>query len=90
MTKSPDGGEITSGRCWWGNKEDVEEAKERERFWLSFVYADFPVLHYLSRPGSNLESLRRALYNGLGVLRVTPSHPVKSPSNDTPFVLKQG
>ena len=88
--ESPDGGEITKRALVVGNKEDVEEAKERGAFLAELYAADFPVLTIATASGSNLEMLRRALYDGLGVLRVYTKSPGKKPEHDAPFVLKQG
>jgi uncharacterized protein len=73
-----------------GNKEDVEAAKERGAFLAELYAADFPVLTISAASGSNLETLRRALYDGLGVLRVYTKSPGKKPELDAPFVLKRG
>ena len=88
--ESPDGGEITKRALLVGNKEDVEEAKERGAFLAELYAADFPVFTISAASVSNLETLRRALYDGLGVLRVYTKSPGKKPEHDAPFVLKQG
>jgi small GTP-binding protein len=88
--ESADGGEIAKRALLVGNKEDVEHAEERGAFLAELYAADFPVLTVSAASGSNLEALRRALYDGLGVLRVYTKSPGKKPEHDTPFVLKQG
>ena len=88
--ESPEGGEITKRALLVGNKEDAEGAKERGAFLAELYAADFPVLTISAVSGSNLETLRRALYDGLGVLRVYTKSPGKKPEHDAPFVLKQG
>ncbi len=88
--ESPEGGEITKRALMVGNKEDAEGAKERGAFLVELYAADFPVLTISAASGSNLETLRRALYDGLGVLRVYTKSPGKKPEHDAPFVLKQG
>jgi ribosome-interacting GTPase 1 len=88
--ESPDGGEITKRALLVGNKEDVEGAKERGAFLAELHAADFQVLTVSAVSGSNLEALRRVLYEGLEVLRVYTKSPGKKPAHDTPFVLKQG
>jgi ribosome-interacting GTPase 1 len=88
--ESADEGEITKQALLVGNKEDVEDAKERGAFLAELYAADFPVLTISAVSGSNLEVLRRALYDGLGVLRVYTKSPGKKPELDAPFVLKQG
>ena len=88
--ENPEGGEITKRALLVGNKEDGEGAKERGAFLAELYAADFPVLTVSAASGSNLETLRRALYDGLGVLRVYTKSPGKKPGHDAPFVLKQG
>jgi uncharacterized protein len=88
--ESADGGEIAKRALLVGNKEDVENAKERGAFLAELYGADFLVLTVSAASGSNLETLRRALYDSLGVLRVYTKSPGKKPEHDTPFVLKQG
>jgi uncharacterized protein len=86
----PDGGEITKRALLVGNKDDAEGAKERGAFLAELHGADFPVLTISAALGSNLETLRRALFDGLGVLRVYTKSPGKKPELDAPFVLQQG
>jgi uncharacterized protein len=88
--ENPQEGEIAKRTLLVANKEDVEEAKERGAFLTELHAADFPVLTVSAASGSNLEVLRRTLYDGLGVLRVYTKSPGKKPELDAPFVLKQG
>jgi hypothetical protein len=88
--ENPDGGEITKRALLVGNKEDVEAAKERGAFLTELYAADLPVLTISAATGNNLETLRRALYDGLGVLRVYTKTPGKKPELDAPFVLQPG
>jgi ribosome-interacting GTPase 1 len=87
---SSDVGQITKRTLLVGNKEEVEGAKERGAFLAELYAADFPVLTISAASGSNFDTLRRALYDGLGVLRVYTKSPGKKPEHDAPFVLKQG
>jgi uncharacterized protein len=88
--ESTDEVEIAKRALLVGNKEDAEGAKERAAFLAELYAADLPVLTVSAASGSNLEVLRRALYDGLGVLRVYTKSPGKKPELDAPFVLKQG
>jgi small GTP-binding protein len=83
-------GEITKRTVLVGNKEDAEDAKERGAFLTELHADDFPVLSISAASRANFEALRRALYDGLGVLRVYTKSPGKKPELDAPFVLKQG
>jgi uncharacterized protein len=85
-----DAGEITKRALVVGNKDDVVDARERGAFLAELFAADFLVLTVSAASGSNLEALRRALYDELGVLRVYTKSPGKKPELDAPFVLKQG
>jgi len=87
---SPDGGDITKRALLVGNKEDAAGARERGTFLAELHAADFPVLTVSATSGSNLVTLRRTLYDGLGVLRVYTKTPGKKSEHDAPFVLKQG
>jgi uncharacterized protein len=87
---SSDGGDITKRALLVGNKADAADAKERGAFLVELHAADFPVLTVSATAGSDLEALRRALYERLGVLRVYTKTPGKKPEHDAPFVLKQG
>jgi ribosome-interacting GTPase 1 len=87
---SADEGEITKRALLVGNKEDVDDAKERAALLTELYTADLPVYPVSAASGSNLEALRQALYMGLGILRVYTKSPGKKPDLDTPFVLKQG
>jgi uncharacterized protein len=88
--ETSDGGDITKHALLVGNKEDVEEAKERGAFLAELYSADFSIMTISAASDSQLETLRRALYDGLGVLRVYTKSPGKKPQHDAPFVLKQG
>jgi ribosome-interacting GTPase 1 len=87
---SSDEGEITKRAVLVGTKEDGEDAKERGAFLAELHAAELPVLSISAASSGNLEALRRALYDGLGVLRVYTKSPGKKPEIDAPFVLKQG
>jgi small GTP-binding protein len=87
---SPDGGDISKRALLVGNKADAAGAKERGTFLAELYVGDFPVLTVSAASGSHLDTLRRALYEGLGVLRVYTKSPGKKPEHEAPFVLKQG
>jgi ribosome-interacting GTPase 1 len=73
-----------------GNKEDLDGAKERAALLAECYAADLPLLTVSAASGGNLEALRRALYEGLGIVRVYTKSPGKKPDFEAPFVLKQG
>jgi ribosome-interacting GTPase 1 len=73
-----------------GNKADFDGAKERAILLSEFYGTEWPILTLSAASGSNLEALRRALYDGLSLVRVYTKSPGKKPTFDAPFVLKQG
>ncbi|MBI3325995.1 MAG: 50S ribosome-binding GTPase [Nitrospinae bacterium] len=73
-----------------GNKADGEGAEERAAMLEELYAPEFPVLAMSAATGSHLEALRRALYDGLGILRVYTKAPGKRADSQTPFVLKKG
>jgi uncharacterized protein len=89
-TEAPNEGEATKRALLVGNKEDAEGAKERASVLRELYGAEFPVLTVSAATGSNLEALRRALYDGLSILRVYTKAPGKKPELNAPFVLKKG
>jgi uncharacterized protein len=88
--ESTDEGEITKRALLVGNKEDVDDAKERAILLAELYAADLPVCTISAASGSNLEALRQALYTGLDIIRVYTKSPGKKPDLQAPFVLKQG
>lgn len=91
----PDAGELAEGEAakralLVGNKEDAEGARDRAAMLRELYAADFPVLSISAATGSNLEGFRRALYEGLDILRVYTKAPGKKPDVNAPFVLKNG
>jgi len=90
-----DAGELAAGEAakralLVGNKADADGAGERAAILEAFYAADFPVLSVSANTGTNLETLRRALYAGLEILRVYTKVPGKKPDLTAPFVLKHG
>jgi ribosome-interacting GTPase 1 len=73
-----------------GNKADVEGTKEPGAMLAEYYASDFPTLTISAATGHNLEALQRALYEGLGILRVYTKAPGKKPESQAPFVLKRG
>lgn len=73
-----------------GTKEDAEGAKARGAMLAEYYAADVPVCLISAATGANLESLRRAIYEGLDILRVYTKVPGKKADHQAPFVLKKG
>jgi ribosome-interacting GTPase 1 len=85
-----DGGDLTKRALLVGNQADAAGAKERGTFLAELYAAEFSVFTVSAAAGTGLETLQRALYDGLEVLRVYTKTPGKKPEHDAPFVLKQG
>jgi ribosome-interacting GTPase 1 len=88
--ESADEGELAKPALLVGNKEDVDGAKERAALVAELYAVDLPVYSVSSALGSNLEPLRQALYDGLGILRVYTKSPGKKPDLNAPFALPRG
>ncbi len=75
-------------------KADDRDAAARLELFLELVgatpLADLPVLTVSARDGTGLDSLRRAIFESLGVIRIYTKAPGKKPDYDTPFVLPRG
>jgi ribosome-interacting GTPase 1 len=84
------GGEVTKRALLVGNKADVEGAGELGAFLAELYAVELPVLTISATAGTALDTLRRALYAGLEVVRVYTKSPGKKPEHDAPFVLRQG
>ncbi len=72
------------------NKADAEGADDRRTILADAYGARWPVVPLSARDGTNLESLKRRLFEFLGVLRVYTKAPGKPPSLETPVVLPIG
>jgi ribosome-interacting GTPase 1 len=84
------GGELTKRALLVGNKADVQGAGELGAFLAELYAAELPVLTISATAGTGLDTLRRALYAGLEVVRVYTKSPGKKPEHDAPFVLRRG
>jgi ribosome-interacting GTPase 1 len=72
------------------NKLDVPGAETALEI-LQSVYADrFPIQAVSAETGQGLEGLRRAIYDGLGIIRVYSKPPGKEPSMRSPVVIPKG
>ncbi len=83
-------GEAAKRALLVGNKEDAEGAKERSAMLQELYTAEFPLLTVSAAMGDNLEALRRAIYEGLDILRVYTKAPGKKPDLNSPFILQKG
>lgn len=73
------------------NKIDAEEAQDRLALLHEFVPLPFPEYVISALHGTNLETLRNAIYESLDVVRVytkQPNH--KEPDMDRPFTIRRG
>jgi len=73
-----------------GNKLDAPGAAERLALVRDFFGDTLPLYAVSAAHGTGLETLRRALFELLGVVRVYSKPPGRKVDTSTPFVLKRG
>jgi ribosome-interacting GTPase 1 len=83
-------GEVAKPALLVGGKGDRQGAAERGTFLAELYASDLPTVTVSAVSGSNLDALRRALYDGLGLLRVYTKSPGKKAELETPFALRRG
>lgn len=72
------------------NKTDDESIAEVFELFCELLEEDWPVLPVSATTGRNLDSLKRALFERLEIVRVYSKAPGKEPDFSAPFVLKKG
>jgi len=72
------------------NKCDDEDADEVFEIFLELLDDDWPVLPVSAVTSRNLERLKQAVYERLGIIRVYSKAPGREPDLSAPFVLKKG
>ena len=72
-----------------GNKSETPSAEESWEV-LQASYPGLPGLLVSAKAGLGLEALRRAIYDGLAIVRVYSKPPGKEPSMQAPVVLPRG
>ncbi len=73
-----------------GNKVDAPSAGAALEIVQKYFGSRFSVHAVSAKSGHGLESLRRLIYDGLGIVRVYSKPPGKDPSMRSPVVLPQG
>ncbi len=72
------------------NKNDDQESDELLQVFLALLEDDWPLVPVSATTGRNLESLKRAVFDQLEIMRVYAKPPGKKPDLGTPFVLPRG
>ncbi len=73
------------------NKIDLPEAADRLELLKEFCEIDFPEFPISAEQGDGLETLRRAIFESLNVVRIYTKMPQKKEADfDKPFTLPQG
>jgi len=72
------------------NKYDGEEYEEHYQIFLELMDQSCPTIPISADTGYNLETLERAVFEQLGVIRVYSQAPGKKPDFDAPFVIRKG
>lgn len=90
---APDAGEPGVARkpcILAANKIDVPGAADSLEVLRSLYGARFPILAISAQTGQGCEPLRRAIYDGLRIVRVYSKPPGKDPSMQSPVILPLG
>jgi ribosome-interacting GTPase 1 len=72
------------------NKADDEGSDELFELFCQLLDEEWPCLPVSAATGRNLEGLKRAVFENLGIIRVYAKPPGKEPDFSAPFVLKKG
>ncbi len=73
------------------NKIDVPDAADRREFFAEYVTFELERFEISALEGTGIESLRDAIYQAMGVVRVYTKLPTKKePDYDSPFTLPRG
>ncbi|RME46821.1 MAG: TGS domain-containing protein [Chloroflexi bacterium] len=72
------------------NKNDDETTDEIYEIFLGLLEDEWPLIPISVATGRNLDRLKQAVFEHLGVIRVYSKAPGKPPDLDVPFVLKKG
>lgn len=72
------------------NKCDDESTDEDFQIFRDLLEEEWPLLPISTATGRNLDLLKKAVFDLLGIVRVYTKVPGKDPDLDAPFVLKKG
>lgn len=72
------------------NKADDEQSDELYELFCQLLDEEWPCLPVSATTGRNLEGLKKAVFECLGIIRVYAKPPGKDPDFSAPFVLKKG
>jgi ribosome-interacting GTPase 1 len=72
------------------NKLDLRDGPETLQLFQEMLVDPFPVFSVSAEERMNLDDLRKALFEGLGLIRVYTKVPGKEADLKTPFLFKQG
>ncbi len=72
------------------NKYDSEEYAEHYQIFQELLEGDHPLIPASAKTGHNLDALKRAIFEALGVIRVYSRAPGKEVDRSAPFVVEKG
>jgi len=72
------------------NKADDKDTEELFEIFRGLLDHDWPALPISTLTGRNLEQLKQAVFQRLGVIRIYAKPPGKDPDYSAPFILKRG
>ena len=87
---SVEGGWISLRAILLANKCDIKNAIKAYQTFKTHFIDSFPILPISAKEGMNLESLKKEVYQLLGVIRVYTKPPGGEPDLTEPVVLKKG
>jgi len=72
------------------NKNDDERSDEDFEIFCELLEDDWPLIPVSATTGRNLNDLKRAVFERLGVMRIYTKPPGKAPDLGAPFILEEG
>jgi ribosome-interacting GTPase 1 len=72
------------------NKSDDESLDEHFQIFNELMEGDWPLIPLSARTGRNLDRMKRAVFEQLGIMRIYSKAPGKQPDFSTPFVVQKG
>jgi small GTP-binding protein len=72
------------------NKYDSQEYEEHYQIFLELLEKDYPLIPISAQTGYNLDTLKKRIFEMLGVIRVYSKAPGKEPDKSSPFVVQKG
>jgi ribosome-interacting GTPase 1 len=72
------------------NKSDDESLDEHFQIFSELLEDDWPLIPLSAQTGRNLDRMKQAVFEQLGIMRIYSKAPGKQPDFSTPFVIQKG